>query len=354
MRRRVCRRCRLSGGVLLGWDAPESGAVSGYRVLRRSPERGERTLSGVGVRYRFVGDVVFGCVGGGGGRACSCIGWRRCSTGRAGKRSERARVRYEAPEAEPSRCCASVEPEADVEAVADVVLLSGVLSVGSQGGVSPVMSGFSSWARAGSLVAAVVHCGWFCCSGVGAGGARPGVCFWRPIRPWAPISFWTLGGQEFVGSDSLVPALAVRGAYWWPSGGLSWSDGDTVDVELRVAADAVPIGERDAAPLWAYFDRVPDTHDGTRRRSVCGCGSARTSTLTAAALRDSVIVSQRAARSPRCKPAADSTRNWTVTDGSPTADSDVTRLCRKRVFGVLIPQRCVPPTVVPLAAGHLR
>ena len=31
--------------MLLSWDAPESGAVSGYRVFRRLPERGERRLS---------------------------------------------------------------------------------------------------------------------------------------------------------------------------------------------------------------------------------------------------------------------------------------------------------------------
>ncbi len=37
----------VEGGVLLSWDAPESGAseVSGYRVFRRLPESGERRLS---------------------------------------------------------------------------------------------------------------------------------------------------------------------------------------------------------------------------------------------------------------------------------------------------------------------
>ena len=273
----------VSGGVLLGWDAPESGAsgVSGYRVLRRLPERGERTLrvlvSDTGSSGTSFLDVS-AAVGG------ELFVYRVVALfdGTAGKRSERALVRYAAPEAEPEPVLRSVEPE-----VADVVLLSGVLSVGSQGGVSPAMSGFSSWARAGSLsprsftvdgsavrvLVLVEH----------AGGV-----FLATDQSMGTDFVLDVGGLEFVGSHSLVPALAVRGAYWWPSGGLSWSDGDTVDVELRVAADAVPIGERGAAPLWAYFDRVPDDHDGTDAFGVRLRFGEDVDT-DAAALRDSIV-----------------------------------------------------------------
>ena len=229
-------------------------------------------------------------------------------------------MRYEAPEPELEPVLRAVEPEAEADEVADVVVLSGVLSVGSQGGVSPAMSGFSAWARAGSLsprsftvdgsavrvLVLVEH----------AGGV-----FLATDQAMGSDFVLDVGGLEFVGSDSLVPALPVRGAYWWPSGGLSWSDGDTVDVELRVAADAVPIGVRDAAPLWAYFDRVPDTHDGTSEFSVRLRFGEDVDT-TAAALRDSIVVAA-GGTVTAVEPAAGSTRNWTVTV-VPDGDSDVT------------------------------
>ena len=201
-----------------------------------------------------------------------------------------------------------------------MVVLSGVLSVGSQGGVSPVMSGFSSWARAGSLsprsftldgsavrvLVLVEH----------AGGV-----FLATDQAMGTDFVLDVGGLEFVGSDSLVPALAVRGAYWWPSGGLSWSDGDTVGVELRMAADAVSIGERGAAPLWAYFDRVPDAHDGTGEFGVRLRFGEDVDT-DAAALRDGIVVAAGGTVTAVEPAAAGSTRNWTVTI-QPDGDSDV-------------------------------
>ena len=260
--------------------------------------------------------------------------------GTAGKRSERALVRYAAPEAgvEPEPVLRSVEPE---PAVADVVLLSGVLSVGSQGGVSPAMSGFSSWARAGSLsprsftvdgsavrvLVLVEH----------AGGV-----FLATDQAMGTDFVLDVGGLEFVGSHSLVPALAVRGAYWWPSGGLSWSDGDTVDVELRVAADAVPIGVRGAAPLWAYFDRVPDDHDGTDAFGVRLRFGEDVDT-DAAALRDQVITVS-GGTVTAVEAAAGSTRNWTVTV-APDGAGDV-------IVFVGSGLSCADPTAVCTADGR--
>ena len=311
----------VEGGVLLSWDAPESGAseVSGYRVFRRLPESGERRLSVLvsdtgssETSFLDVSAVVEG----------ELFVYRVAALfdGVVGEGSVRARVRYEAPEPELEPVLRAVEPEPEVEADADVVVLSGVLSVGSQGGVSPAMSGFSSWARAGSLsprsftvdgsavrvLVLVEH----------AGGV-----FLATDQAMGSDFVLDVGGLEFVGSESLVPALPVRGAYWWPSGGLSWSDGDTVDVELRVAADAVPIGVRAAAPLWAYFDRVPDTHDGTDAFSVRLRFGEDVDT-DAAALRDSIVVAA-GGTVTAVEPAAGSTRNWTVTI-QPDGDSDVT------------------------------
>ena len=130
-----------------------------------------------------------------------------------------------------------------------------------------------------------------------------------------------VGGREFAGSDSLVPALAVRGAYWWPSGGLSWSDGDTVDVSLSVAADAVPIGARDAAPVWAYFDRVPDVHDGAGEFGLRLRFGEDVDT-DAAALGDSVLAVSGGSVTA-VQAAAGSTRDWSVTV-QPDGAGDVT------------------------------
>ena len=260
----------VEGGVLLSWDAPESGAseVSGYRVFRRLPERGERRLS-VLVSDTGSSETSFLDVSAVEGELEGELFVYRVAAlfdGVVGEGSVRARVRYEV--SEPVLRAVEAEPEAD----ADVVLLSGVLSVGSQGGVSPVMSGFSAWARAGSLLPRSFT--------VDGSAVRvlvlvehAGGVFLATDQAMGTDFVLDVGGLEFVGSDSLVPALAVRGAYWWPSGGLSWSDGDTVDVESRVAADGVPIGVRDAATA--------------------------------------------------VEPAAGSTRNWTVTI-QPDGDSDVT------------------------------
>ena len=87
-----------------------------------------------------------------------------------------------------------------------------------------------------------------------------------------------------------------------------------------MAADGVPIGERDAAPMWAYFDRVPDTHDGTDAFSVRLRFGEDVDTTTAA-LRDSVITVS-GGTVTAVEAAAGSTRNWTVTV-VPDGDSDV-------------------------------
>ena len=204
------------------------------------------------------------------------------------------------------------------------------------------MSGFSSWARAGSLsprsftvdgsavrvLVLVEH----------AGGV-----FLATDQAMGSDFVLDVGGLEFVGSDSLVPALPVRGAYWWPSGGLSWSDGDTVDVELRVAADAVPIGERAAAPLWAYFDRVPDTHDGTSEFSVRLRFGEDVDT-DAAALRDSIVVAAGGtvtAVEPRL------VRHATGRSRSSLTGTAMSLSLLGALFRVLISRRCAPRMAVP-------
>ena len=324
----------VEGGVLLSWDAPEAeaggGEVSGYRVLRRRPEQGARSLS---VLVSDTGSVETSYLDESAAVEGELFVYRvvALAGGVAGKRSGRARVRYAAPEPAPvvqaapdpepeARAGAEAEAGAGAEPGAVEVVLSGVLSVGFDGSVVPAMSGFSAWARRGSLsprsftvdgsavrvLVLVEH----------AGGM-----FLAMDQAMGTDFVLDVGGREFVGSDSLVPALAVRGAYWWPSGGLSWSDGDTVDVELRAAADAVPIGVRDAAPVWAYFDRVPDAHDGAGEFGVRLRFGEDVDT-DAAALRDSVLAVSGGSVTA-VEAAAGSTSGWSVTV-QPDGAGDVT------------------------------
>ena len=201
------------------------------------------------------------------------------------------------------------------------VVWSGVLSVWFDGSVVPAMSGFSAWARSGSLsprsfsvdgsafrvLVLVEH----------AGGL-----FLAIDQAMATDFVLDVGGRQFAGSGSLVPSLAVRGGYWWPSGGSLWSGGDTVDVSLSVTADAEAVGARDAAPLWAYFDRVPDVHDGTgefRLRLRFG----EDVDTDAAALRDSVLAVSGGSVTAVQAAAAGGTRDWSVTV-QPDGAGDVT------------------------------
>ena len=92
----------VEGGVLLGWDAPESGesAVSGYRVFRRLPERGERTLR---VLVSDTGSLETSFLDASAAVEGELFVYRVVALfdGTPGRRSAPARVRYEAPEAEP-------------------------------------------------------------------------------------------------------------------------------------------------------------------------------------------------------------------------------------------------------------
>ena len=267
--------------------------------------------------------------------------------GVAGKRSGPARVRYAAPEPEPEpdpepepvvraepepepepvvraepepEPVVRAEPEPEPGAGAVGVVWSGVLSVGFEGSVVPAMSGFSVWARRGSLSPRSFSVDGFAVRVLVLVEHAGGV-FLAMDQAMGTDFVLDVGGREFVGSDSLVPALAVRGAYWWPSGGLSWSDGDTVDVSLSVAADAVPIGARDAAPVWAYFDRVPDVHDGAGEFGLRLRFGEDVDT-DAAVLGDSVLAVSGGSVTA-VQAAAGSTRDWSVTV-QPDGAGDVT------------------------------
>ena len=246
----------VEGGVLLSWDAPESGVseVSGYRVFRRLPERGERWLS-VLVSDTGSSETSFLDVSAAIGGELFVYRVAALFDGTRGKRSERALVRYETPEVEPVLRTVESEPEPDV------VLLSGVLGVGAHVGSFPQLSGYSRWARVGSL-----SVDRFVVEGVSyrvlvlvdhADGLYLGV-----DRALPSDFVLTVSGERFVASESLVPPLPVRGGYWWPLDSALWAVDDVVEVSLSMEGSG-SVDSRVSAPPSAYFADVPERHEGT-------------------------------------------------------------------------------------------
>ena len=175
--------------------------------------------------------------------------------GTVGKRSVRALVRYETPEVEPVLRTVESEPESDV------VVLSGVLGVGVHVGSFPQLSGYSRWARVGSL-----SVDRFVVEGVSyrvlvlvdhADGLYLGV-----DRALPSDFVLTVSGERFVASESLVPPLPVRGGYWWPLDSDLWAVDDVVEVSLSMEGSG-SVDSRASAPPSAYFADVPERHEGT-------------------------------------------------------------------------------------------
>ena len=139
---------------------------------------------------------------------------------------------------------------------------SSVLSVGVDGSAAPVVSGFSLWSGLGSL----------------SGGPRfelggtkgrvlalmdygDGLLLSLSAMPGSDFSL-VVDGEQFAASQSLVPSLPGRARFWWPLDRVLWSEGDEVDVELRVVAGGSALGARAAAPPWAWLRGFPGSHEG--------------------------------------------------------------------------------------------
>ena len=73
----------------------------------------------------------------------------------------------------------------------------------------------------------------------------------------------TIGDDEFVASQSLIPFTAAQAEYWWGNPDIDWSSGDTVEVSITLSDEE--LGEREKAPPAAYFQDVPGEHDGTEK-----------------------------------------------------------------------------------------
>lgn len=162
--------------------------------------------------------------------------------------------------------------------------LAAVLSVGAYEVASPPILGYSSLSRTGGLsgdsfvvddrtyrVIILMDYG---------GGLLLGV------NNELPEDFvLDVGGDSFVGSDSMVHPMAAAGRYWWPAPSRGWSAGDAVPVTITMGGPGVVAG-RPLAPPSAFFSGVPETHNGVDAVSVRLNFVAEDLVVDAATLRD--------------------------------------------------------------------
>ena len=141
---------------------------------------------------------------------------------------------------------------------------SAEMTVGVDGQYSPAVTGYNRWTSSASMsaisdqsfdldgrpnrVLVVMHAagGLYLATGYGI----------------ADDFTLTISGQEFVASDSSVPAMAARGRWWWPVDTLGWNVGDSVDVSITLANSATELAARPLADPAAFFARAPASHNG--------------------------------------------------------------------------------------------
>ncbi len=73
-----------------------------------------------------------------------------------------------------------------------------------------------------------------------------------------------VGDLEFRGSDSLVPVMRTRGAYWWALEDPGWAKDDQVAVGITVPEEPQSVSERPLASPVARFSQLPSSHDGSK------------------------------------------------------------------------------------------
>ena len=73
-----------------------------------------------------------------------------------------------------------------------------------------------------------------------------------------------VGDREFRGSDSLVPVMRTKGAYWWALEDPGWAKDDQVAVGITVPEEPQSMSERPLASPVARFSQLPASHDGSK------------------------------------------------------------------------------------------
>ena len=246
------------GGVLLEWDGPvgDSGSVTGYRILRRRVDVGERRLSqlvrdtGTALTSYLDESAVDGGV--------YIYRVRAMRGGVRSAKSDKATVVYEAPPV--LERAASGEPEFEV-------VWSSVLSVGALLGDVPGFQNYQgpSFAQGSLLEDRFVVDGesvWVIAVFNHAGLVLG-------LSDELPRDFvFRAGSQEFVASDSSVQSMGIaEGRYWWPTAPMGWSEGDEVELSIAISVSG-SMPQRPPAPPSGVFDDKPTFHDGVSQFEV--------------------------------------------------------------------------------------
>ena len=261
-----------AGGVLLEWDAPvqDAGSVTGYRIVRRRSDVGEKRLSQL-VRDTGTTSTSYldeSALDGG-------VYIYRVRAIRGGLRSaisNKATITYESPADEPAPADASdlSVPKSDAhDPVAAGVspVWSAVLTVDAYGGASPPSLGFWEWSRSdvGSATGGLSE------RDFEVGDSRITVAalfeyveggLMMGLSAELPEDFvLDVDGEQFVGSESFVPRLILRGRYWWPAAPRDWQTGDQMPVSITMGGPGDLTG-RPQAPPSARFSHLPAGHNG--------------------------------------------------------------------------------------------
>ena len=261
-----------AGGVLLEWDAPvqDAGSVTGYRIVRRRTDVGEKRLSQL-VRDTGTTSTSYldeSALDGG----TYIYRVRAMRGGLRSAMSGKATITYQPPVDEPARADTSdlsaPKSDADVPVAAGVSpVWSAVLTVDAYGGSSPPSLGFWEWSRsdAGSATGGLserhfeVGDGRFTVAALFEyveGGLMMG------LSAELPEDFvLDVDGEQFVGSESFVPGLLLRGRYWWPAAPRDWQTGDQMPVSITMGGPGDLTG-RPKAPPSARFSHLPAGHNG--------------------------------------------------------------------------------------------
>ena len=228
--------------VTLSWADPGDASITGYQVLRRN-----RHTDAAGVFHVIEDDT-----------GTADTSYTDTTVEPSTEYVYRVLARYGSTLSARSGYVRVSTPAAPVEPER---VWSGVLDVGDRGLSSPAMRGFSRWSMTGSLTPDRFE----------ADGAsvqvlvlveHAGGLYLNLRRALDEDFVLDVGGEEFVGSDSLVPSAATPGAYWWPvADGVLGEAGNSVDVSLSLGGPGSLDG-RAAAPPSARFDDVPGSHDG--------------------------------------------------------------------------------------------
>ena len=189
---------------------------------------------------------------------------------------------------------------------------SATLTVGVDNSYVPPLTGYTLWGSdigGVSEQSFVVDGSWYRVVGIihFAGG------LYLNVSREHPGDFTlTIGDQEFVASESLKPATAAAGRYWWAVDDMGWADGDTLDVSIVPVAGSESLPERSSPPPAGYFTNIPGSHNGVDQFTV-GLKFTEDVSLSFRTLRDHALSATNGAITKARRVTQGSDRAWNIT-----------------------------------------